>query len=231
MKDLIVLMGASEHYGTMDLYLGQLDAAGIDRHVVDNANRPNQNGGGNLGYRVKIFRELAEQFMEYQFLIMTDAFDVTFYGKKSDVLKKLPKDHLLHGAEKNCYPDVAIAPFIRGTTPWKFANGGMVAGTPDMFIDWCGYAERHLQYDPNMLDQQFLNILVAEHEKDVKFASRCVIDETTKLFYCLYGGYDELGFDNGLPVNTACCTFPNFLHANGKWTAHEMFARYERSLK
>ena len=224
MNDLIVLMGASEVHGTMTTYLRQLSEAEIEWRSVDVSDRPNQNGGGNLGYRVKIFRSLATQFAHYEKLIFSDAFDVTFYGSKEDVFKKIPKDYVLHAAEKNCYPDPSMAERITGRTPWRFANGGLAAGTPQAFLEWCEAVETHPHYNPEMLDQQFLNERVAEG------SPLCRIDSETKLFYCLFGGYDELDFASGMPINTACCTFPNFCHANGKWTADEMFARYERSL-
>lgn len=218
-------MGASEVHGTMKEYLWQLEEAGIDTRIVDVSDRPNQNGGGNLGYRVKIFRQLAEQNSDYQFLVFSDAFDVTFYGTKAGVISKIPTDHILHAAEKNCYPDPQVAHRIVHRTPWCFVNGGIAAGTPQSFLEWCAEAEKHHLFRPEQLDQQFLNEMVAER------SMLCVIDDRTELFYCLFGGYDELDFERGMPVNTLLGTRPNFCHANGKWTADEMFARRERSLQ
>jgi hypothetical protein len=148
---------------------------------------------------------------------------VTFYGNKEEVIGKIPTDCILHGAEKNCYPDPSMADRIEKRTPWCFANGGLAAGTPENFLMWCRDAEKNLRYRREMLDQEFLNILLAE--------GSLLIDDTTDLFYCLFCGYDELEFDRGHPVNTLCETRPNFIHANGKWPAYEAWAKRERSLQ
>jgi hypothetical protein len=225
MSDLIVIMGASQVHGTMELYLRQLAEAGIDTHVADVSDRPNMNGGGNLGYRVKIFRELAQAFSNYEFIVFSDAFDVTFYGTKEEVLDSVPRYGLLHAAEKNCYPDPAIAARIKNDSPWRFANGGLVAGSPESYLDWCEEVVKCPGYDPEMLDQRMLNMLVAD-DSDL-----CVIDDSTELFFCLFGGYPELEFECGKPVNTMYGTHPSFLHSNGKWDATEMWEKYERSLQ
>lgn len=223
-SDLLVILTASKVSGTMEKYVRQLDDAEIDVNIHDCSERPNINGGGNLGYRVKTLRQLAERFSHYEKLLVSDGFDVTFYGKKRDVLPKIPTTHLLHAAEKNCYPPACWTLPIPDRGLWRYANGGLVAGTPEKFIEWCDEAEKHPKYSPSMLDQHFLNILVSEGS----LLGR--IDYRTNLFFCLYGGYDELDFTNGLPINTLYCTFPNWLHSNGKWSPDEMFHKYERSL-
>lgn len=226
---LIVCMGASELRGTMELYLRQLAEAKIDTHVRDNSDMPNRNGGGNLGFRVRAFRELANRFKHYDKMVITDGFDVTFYGDEESLLSKIPETRLLHAAEKNFYPsDEFVQSKITKTTPWCYCNGGMAAGTPESFLRWCDLAERHPFYDPYMLDQKFLNMVRAEADCDTELIS---IDTRTDLFFCLHSGYEELEFEHGKPVNTLLGTRPSFLHANGKWDASEMFAKYERSLQ
>lgn len=227
MKDVIVIFGATGMHGTLPLYLGQLQAAGIDVFMHDASDRPNQNGGGNLGYRVEVFRKYARLYREYEFIIFTDGFDMTFWGTKKSLLAKLDGRFLIHAAEKNCYPDPQVAVSIpaRLNSPWRFANGGWVAGTPVDFELWCEAAEKHRFYDPNFLDQRFLNLLLVEGK------GLCEIDDTTQLCFCLFGGYDELQFVHGYPVNTMFDTYPLFLHANGRWPAEEMFARQKESLK
>lgn len=224
MNDLITIMGASKVHGTMDTYCRQLKQAEIETHVFNCSDMPNQNGGGNLRYRVQIFRRLAEQFSNYKKLIISDAFDVLFMGKKEYVLSKIPTDGLLHAAEKNCYPEECQSLQIPDRGPWRYANGGLVCGTPQSFLAWCDEAEKHPRYDPEVLDQRFLNELLAEE------SPLCRIDYKTEIFFCLYGGYDELDFTNGLPVNTKYCTFPSFIHSNGKWDASEMHCKLAKSL-
>lgn len=224
MSEVIVIVGASEMHGTLPLYLKQLSEAGIDTHIHDCSDKPNINGGGNLEYRVRKFRDFALEFRDYQFMVISDAFDVTFYGTKADLIAKIPHGYLLHAAEKNCYPPECHKMPIPDAGPHRYANGGIVAGTPEAFLAWCKAAEQHPHYNPGALDQWFLNLLVAEG------SPLGVIDSKTDLFYCLFGGYEELGFVNGLPQNDMYATRPQFLHANGKWTADEMFARHQRSL-
>lgn len=222
-NDLIVLMGATSSQGTMPLYIQQLAKAGIDHAVVDCSDKPNLAGGGNLGYRVKKFRELANQYANYERLVISDAFDVTFYGTKEDVLAKIPVDRLIHAGEKNCYPPECSAMPIPDRGMHRYANGGIVAGTTACFLDWCTYTERHPKYDPNCLDQYFLNLQISE-------GVGCLPDDKTELFFCLYGGYDELDFEHGLPVNTLYGTHPNFIHANGHWETNSLEHRHQRSL-
>lgn len=224
MNDLIVVMGASEEHGMMNLYLRQLASGGIEYVVVDGSDKPNINGGGNLGYRVKKFREVASLYQHYERMIISDAFDMLFYGTKEQVLSKIPTDYVLHAAEKNCYPNESLALPIPDRGPWKYANGGFVAGTPSQILGWCSEVEHHPLYQPNSLDQHFLNILTSEG------SPHGVIDYETNLCFCLYGSYPELEFERGLPINTLYGTRPSFIHANGKWDATEMFAKYERSL-
>jgi hypothetical protein len=92
-------------------------------------------------------------------------------------------------------------------------------------------AERHPAYNPGMLDQQFLNILVAEDQRDVSRAPLCLLDDRSTLFFNLYGGCEELEFEKGKPVNTLCGTRPLFIHASGQWPVAETMAKYERSLQ
>lgn len=225
MNELIVIIGASGVRGTMREYLRQLATARIDFHVENLSGVPNLDTGGTLGQKVDAIRKLANQFSNYERLLFSDAFDVTFYGKRDDVIDKIPKDHVLWAAEKNCYPDHAIATQIPDSGPWRFANGGLLCGTPKSFIEWAHLAETHQKFDPAIVDQQFHNIMLAEGPSPL-----CVIDSRTDLFFCLYKGYEELEFENGLPVNTLYGTRPQFIHANGKWDAAEAFTKLERSL-
>lgn len=224
-SNLIVIMGASQIYGTLPLYCEQLREAHIEHVIVPVDDKPNINGGGNLGYRVDVFRKYADAYWNYEFIIISDAFDVTFYGEsEQDVIERIPATHLLHAAEKNCYPDMGMAKWIEGPSPWRFANGGLVAGTPAQYVRWCDEVERHPEYKREMLDQQMLNILLSER------SDLAIVDDTTEMFFCLFGGYDELEFVKGEPRNALYGTSPLFVHRNGKWTADEMFDRHKRSL-
>lgn len=224
--DLIVITAASTtERGTLPLYADQLTVAGIDFHIEDISGQHIPPLGGNSGIKTKSMIDLSTRFSHYSFIVFTDAFDVTFYGTKEDVLSKIPTTHVLWGAEKNCYPDQSIASRVPDRGPHRFGNGGLLAGTPAMMIDWAERLREYLEYHPNVLDQQYLNILLAE-QNDL-----CHIDSRTSLFFCLFGGYSELEFEKGLPVNRMYGTHPQFLHSNGHWAADEMFHKYEESLR
>lgn len=223
-SDLLVISGATCEHGTLPLYRQQLANAGIEHHV-EALNAADVGGsGGNLAYKVRMLRDWAIRFRHHERLVFTDAFDVTFYGTKEDVIAKVPTDHVLWAAEKNCYPEPQIAHLISGNTPWRYANGGCLCGSPQSVIDWCNAAEAHRHYNPTGLDQSFYNHLLMDSDPLVR------IDSRTELFFCLFLGYQELEFEKGVPVNTLCGTNPNFIHANGKWTPAEAFMKYERSM-
>lgn len=221
--DLLVVTAASCEAGTMPLYLSQLQKAGIEYQIESLAGI--QQHELNLGFKVRWLRMLSQKYSQYERLVCTDAFDVTFFGKKEDVLDKVPMSGVLWGAEKNCYPNPAVADRIQKRTPWCFANGGVWAGTPKSFLEWADAVEQHPAYLPGYLDQEFYNERLADG------SGLCVIDDQTNLFFCLYCGYPELDFENGLPVNRLLGTHPNWIHANGKSGTEGMWAAHERSLR
>ena len=228
-NDLIVITAASRVAGTMTEYLDQLHQAEIDVWVEDLSQQSLSGAGGNLGYKLKMMRDFANRFHNYSHIVMTDAWDVTFYGTKEQVIAKIPLALPLWGAEKNCYPDPHLKDWIGGTTPWRFANGGLLAGTPSSISYWCDEAERHHLYDSLILDQQFLNRVLAEQTKEFMRSPFVLIDSKTELFFCLHSGYEELDWENGKPVNTLTSTRPAWVHANGKWPADEAFRKRDES--
>ncbi len=225
MKDLLVIVGCTRENGLLPLYRQQLTDAGIDLHVENFSNIPGIERGGELGWAVQQQRRLVEKFLDYEKLVITDAWDVVFYGTKEDVLKKIPEDKVLLGAERNCYPDPSLAGRMPGTTPWRYVNGGMSAGTPENYLRWFEKLERHPWFVPGCLNQAFYNELRAQGSELTP------IDEQTELFYCFFLEVNELQWENGLPVNTVLGTRPNFLHFNGKWESASHFANRERSLQ
>lgn len=221
MKDVLVLMGASRENGTMKEYLQQLKDADIDTHVwsIDDWSK-----SGTLGFQVEKYIELAHQFKDYKYLIFTDAWDVTFYGSKADVLAKMPDIEVLWAAERNCFPDPSLAPKMKGTTPWRFVNGGMMCGTPELIHDFFVQIQKAPGYNPDLLNQGYFNTL-RFNDSDLIH-----IDTHTHLFYTLYLEGEELQFEKGLPVNTLLGTKPNFIHANGNWPTEHIIQRRKNSL-
>lgn len=194
----------------MEEYIGQLHAAHIHTHIdtikdFDAAN--------TLGEIVKNYRRLVGQFSDYRSIVFTDAFDVLFYGTREQVIDKVPERGVLLGAERNCYPDPTLKDKMPGSTPWRFMNGGLLAGTPENILEWLEGIEGHPYYIPEMCNQAFFNLVRLNNQ----YSPVCPLDESTNLFYCLHSDIGELQFKNGLPVNTVTGTHPNFIHANGQW--------------
>jgi hypothetical protein len=212
-KDLLVIMGnsTSEPRGTMPLYLEQLDTAEIGFHV-----EPLASVDSTIASKVRYARKLAYDFSDWSALVISDAFDMQFFGTRQQVLAKIPLDGVLLAAERNCHPPECKTLNIPDVGPWRYANGGGMAGTPESILKWCEAIENHSLYRPEKVDQRLLNELVAEG------SDLASIDSTTSLFFCLYGGYDELDFDGGEPVNMRYGTRPNFIHANGGWSTYEL---------
>jgi hypothetical protein len=225
MKDLLVLMAMTNPKHLFDTYIRQLDDAGIESYVERVQCFPNENCGGMFGYKVEALRRLAIRFKDYRKLVFTCAWDVMFFGSAEDVLNKIPDEGVLLAAERNCYPDPSIGSLIAGDTPWRYVNGGCMAGTPAAIEEWTYAVERQPSYLPLEPDQGQLNVLLMEGSPLAR------IDGRTNLFYCLAGETGELGFIAGLPYNTVCDTRPNFLHFNGRWPVDPTMELWKRNLQ
>jgi hypothetical protein len=219
MKDILVSTAVSKVDGMLTENLRRLSSEGITVNL--------ESIGGQafgIGFKINLIRRLAKQFSDYEFLILSDGWDVMFYGTKQELMERIPRDRVLWAAEKNCWPYAELEKVIPDRGPWRFANGGLLAGTPQNFLSMCNLIEAHPRYDPQHIDQGFMDLLLAEG------ADFFAIDSMTHLFFCLFKGYDELQFHQGRPFNALHETWPLFIHANGHWPADEMFRKYEASL-
>jgi hypothetical protein len=205
-KDLIVIMACTSPQGTMHKYLQQLYDAGIESYVDTIKDFDAVN---NIGGQIAAVRRLTKQFSDYEKIVFTDAFDVLFYGTKEDVLGKIG-DHVILPGERNCWPDPSLALYMPGETPWKFVNGGLLAGRPAVILDWLDKLEQHSTYHPKANNQGWFNLLKSLG------CPLITVDEKTELFYCLFNENDELQMEGDRPVNSVFGTHPNFIHANGK---------------
>lgn len=210
--------------GWLALYLKQLAEAGVDSHLEMIESFPNQGGGGTLGAKVAKLRELVQRFYHYQNIIITDAFDVQFFGTREDLIAKMPESWVVLAAEKNCYPEPELAAKIPQAGPWCYVNGGCLCGTPAWFMVWLEEIEKHRAYEPNALDQGWFNRRLSERDPIVR------IDYMTNIFYCLFNEGVDLDFENGIPVNTFYGSRPSFIHANGQSNRSDIWERYTRSL-
>lgn len=232
MKDLIVITGSTlspddPRTGTLKLYLNQLEKAGIESYVKYLSKMPQAEGGapGTLEYFIGAIRELCQQFANYERLVLTDGWDVVFFGRKEDVLRKIPIDRCLIGAAKECYPwGVAAREPTDKDTNRLYANGGLIAGSPTSLLSLADAMEQHPKYRARFENQGMMNVMLAEGTDAFHY------DNHTELFFTLYDGYPELDFEHGVPVNKLCGTNPHFLHSNGHWQTEEMWEKYKRSL-
>lgn len=217
--DFIVIMGASRSAKMMPRYLSQLIVAEIPYHVEPL--RIVSPSDGTMGFVVDHFSRMAHQFSEYSRLVLTDAWDVMFWGDRQSLSARLSlfAPHVLFGAERNCYPEPHLADAIAAnyqptpSTPWRFLNGGCLTGSPAEIIQWCETVQKHPEYDPAMIGQQWLNRRLAENSPLTR------IDFRTHLFYCLFREDEgnELVLQDGKPFNSLTGSSPLFTHFNGSW--------------
>ena len=224
MKDLLVVLSCSGSSGLSETYRQQLTDAGIEFSFNIIGEIPNANSGGCLEYKLEMLRQYCRRFYDYERLIFSDVWDVLFYGRKEDVIRKIPLDRMIQGAERACYPEYHLGGLIRGVTPWRYANGGFQAGSPQAILEWCDRAQESSYYAPEEIDQRFLNRLLAYTPEMV------ALDSKTQLVYCLAGEAGELEFVRGMPRNTLCDTWPNFLHFNGRFEHGPILKMREASL-
>lgn len=216
MTEVAVVTACSMVGGLLPTYTEQLRHADIPLKVTV---RPHPSGGtgnsGTLESKLDWLLSECRAHSKYRYLIFSDAWDVLYYGTRDRLLSKLHQTFAtdqtpLLAAERVCYPDAYLLQHFKGTTPWRFVNGGLLAGTPLGIQKWALQIKQHTAYVPHMIDQQFFNqrLLVAD--------PLIRIDNKTELFYCVLEDQGELLFTNGQPLNSATMTKPHFLHFNGK---------------
>ena len=213
----IVCMGASRSNKLMPKYLQQLESANISYHVMPlSITSPSD---GKLGWCIDNYRNLAQQFSNYDRIILTDAWDVLCYATRDQIEKILPRisPQVMFAAERNCYPEpnlsFSIKSWIGEDVLWCYLNGGMLTASPQELLNWCDAVQNHPAYDPFMIGQQWLNRRLAE-KSDLVW-----IDWSTELFYCMFMEDQKptLENKNGRPHNTYTGEFPSFIHFNGSW--------------
>ena len=207
MNEVIVVAGATHRAGLLDEYEAQLAAAGVPFHL-EPLTLPNGVCGITALDRIQYFWRIALQFLTYQTVYITDAWDVLFFGTREELIEKAPATFLC-SAERNCYPEPEMATCIHGRTPWRYANNGMVAANTRYLLEWCQAALD--TPDLSIHDQAWFNRQVAG---DTGLAP---LDDRTKLFYVVSATQEDgaLKAFAQRPWNRRCGTLPNFLHFSG----------------
>ena len=221
MTELLLSTGASGETVMMREYLNQLEAAGIP-YIINKIDdfKAIDTLGASLDHMEKVIEQNpAENY------VFSDAFDVLFFGRKEEIIKKILPFQVLMAAERNCYPDQTLKDKISGLTPWKYANCGLLAGKKESFKRWIDIIRAHPLYRHSICNQTFFNLCsyLGKHVNSV-------LDTRTELFYCLYKDEGELDFENGIPVNTLTGTHPQFLHFNGKCPQAPTRAKLRKSM-
>jgi hypothetical protein len=222
MPELIVIAGCTERRGLLDVYERQLAVARVPFYLEQLTPLLSGANSITMSRRIAYVRKMAQQFADYRKIVITDAWDVLFYGNAEEVAAKIP-DGILVSAEQNCYPEGELGDRIQGTTFWRYANPGMIAGTPEALLDWASHAEKTA--DQNILDQAWFNRRLAEG------SALTPLDETTRLFYVVSATLErgELQIKDGKPWNRFCGTFPNFFHFSGGCPTYEFYKMMEEA--
>lgn len=221
MNEVIIVAGATHREGFIDEYEASLAKEDIPFHL-EKIDLPGGACGITMQWRIDYFRKMAYQFLEYNTIFITDAWDVMFFGTKQELIDKAPSTFLC-SAERNCYPEPHLAHLMQGGTPWKYSNNGMVVANPRYLIEWCDRAQQ--TPDMNILDQGWFNRRRAEQSELTP------LDETTKLFYVVSSWLEDgsLQAKDGRPWNIPCNTYPNFLHFSGACSSDTVRKMLEES--
>lgn len=208
MKDVIVVSYTTKRGGMLDEYEDQLAAADIDFHlepVVLEDGIVSITAQRKLDFVI----DLCKKFEDYARIVFTDAWDVLFYGSKDDLLPKIPSWPMF-SAERNCWPEPDLAPKFASTSPWRFANAGMLTGSPAPLTVWAKAVRRIPETE--LMEQIWLNRRIAEE----RFPG--ILDETTGLFYTVSCDREDgaLQIRGGKPFNARYGTYPQFLHFSGR---------------
>lgn len=223
-NDLLVIMGCSRPNLMMPEYLRMLSDSGVDTHV-ETLDRIQNNDQGSLGDQIRYVKKFLDQFSDYKKIVMTDAWDVLFFGTLEDVYNKVPDTGILMAAERNLYPEPELLPQFSGNTPWKFVNGGMMCGSWFGLSEWVQKMESHPLYDPSPINQRWFNRRAAEADPIVR------LDTQAHLFYCMYAEAGEMQFKDGKPWNSLTNTNPNFIHFNGRSPEGNFRAMWAEAVK
>ncbi len=207
MKDVIVVSYTTKRGGMLDEYEDQLAAAGIDFHL-----EPVVLEDGIVSitarWKFQFIRAMCDRFAEYERIAFTDAWDVLFFGTKDDLLLKIVSWPTF-SAERNCWPEDLTSEIV-STSPWRFANAGMLAGSPTSILRWLETPCPAENLD--VMEQAWLNRRLADHSFPLQ------LDETTRLFYTVSCDREDgaLRIRGGKPFNARYGTYPQFLHFAGR---------------
>lgn len=208
-KSIIVVAYATHRAGMLDEYEAQLAAADIPFHIEQASPMPQGANSITMRRRIDYMRAMCEKFIDYERIVMTDAFDVLFFGTKQELIDKVSWVPTV-SAERNCYPEPSLADKFVDVTPWRYCNNGMLSGGPDKILAFLRWAERTPDLD--ILDQGWFNRRMADGGMPL------AIDWYTKVFYVVSATQEDgaLKMEGERPWNSKTGAFPAFFHFSGK---------------
>lgn len=201
MKDVIVVVHATERKYLMDEYEAQLKEQEIPLHV-EPVELPDGIGSMTMRWRLEYWQRMCRKFSDYDRIVFTDAWDVLFYGPKEQLFWSIPP--ILMSAERNCWPDESLAGNALFCGPWRFPNPGMLAGYPLYIERMATYGL--MEHGLKIMDQLWCN-------RNGGFP----LDSYTTLFYVASADKEDgsLRTAMGVPFNSRYKTFPQFIHFAG----------------
>lgn len=209
MKDVIVVSGITHRAHLLDEYEDQLRYAGIDFHLEDISPLPEGIASMTARWRLNYWKRMCQKFSDYDRIVFTDAWDVLFYGAKSDLCAKISP--LILSAERNCWPDASLAEKSICSSPWRYPNPGMLAGYPEFIVAWADSRQVRESTMIDAMDQLWFNVQCAND------ASIAPLDTRTTVFYVASADKEggELTLRDGKLWNARFGTYPQFVHFAG----------------
>lgn len=207
-KSIIVVAYATHRAGMLDEYEAQLASADIPFHLEQASPMPQGANSITMRRRIDYMRAICEKFIDYELIVMTDAWDVLFFGDKQTLVDKIRGRFTVSG-ERNCYPEGHLSPMFKSRSQWRFVNNGMLTGAPEEILAFLAWADT--TPDLHILDQAWFNRRAAEGDA-------FYLDESTEFFYVVSAWMEDgsLKLKDGRPWNSRYGTYPAWFHFSGK---------------
>ena len=208
MSDLIVFTAASKRSRLFDLLERQLAEAALPLHVKV---YPRGSSWASISTTEMMLANIEEALsLGHEKIVMIDAFDMLFFGNKDEIVAKIP-DRVLFCADRNLVPPTMDeSKFPSTETPWRFVNGGGMAGTRGAFERFVDSIRSQGYDDATETNNTVFNRILSSGG-DRAFD----IDGRAEIFHNMYLGEGELSVRDGRPFNGLTGTFPNFFHFTG----------------
>jgi hypothetical protein len=199
---------ATHESGKQAEFKHELEACGIEFEVGKLADDGlTEDKFPTLKARMDFIEGFALRNRDASRLVVTDAWDYRFVGGINGLLLATRSDLSILAADRKCWPQTDC-PGWPTESPWKWANAGGFAGTPEQLLQLVGWVRSEPIYNAvkRKVDQWFFN-----HEL---LRGPWRLDDQTKVFYTFAEEPTTRTLVDGRNVVTGAR--PQFLHFNGK---------------